>query len=348
MKTGRSRRGNASQIGSSSGSSTFRRLPSGLRILRPKLLADLADADGAGLDVGFELLHRLLAPAGTDVAEVDTCQNAKAILVRTRANRLQRPGQAFARQIVGADQHPQVQLVHRRNHVGDGLGRRQRRRVTVHVNGGELCPRDRMRVGDERRPRPVVDDARRRCIGRLARAWARFRAAGRTLFPGLDARSRAAGPLLRGTHCAERDEGQQAEHDCRSGHSVSWGAHGKVSGDVASDRYSSSAAEMPRGGAIIITRTVMNPRIEIAAPLGKECSTMTKQTTRRSPGARRTARALPPSVVAAVDESKILGIRAGSRSDHRFIGVWPVVVEGRVFIRFVDAEAGWMVPRLSR
>ena len=41
----------------------------------------------------------------------------------------------------------------------------------------------------------------------------------------------------------------------------------------------------------------------------------------------------PPSIVRAIDESKILGIRAGRRSDHRFIGVWPVVVGGRVLAR---------------
>jgi len=40
-----------------------------------------------------------------------------------------------------------------------------------------------------------------------------------------------------------------------------------------------------------------------------------------------------PSIVRAIDESKILGIRAGRRSDHRFIGVWPVVVDGRVLVR---------------
>lgn len=39
------------------------------------------------------------------------------------------------------------------------------------------------------------------------------------------------------------------------------------------------------------------------------------------------------SIVRAIDESKILGIRAGRRSEHRFIGVWPVVVEGRVLVR---------------
>jgi hypothetical protein len=38
-------------------------------------------------------------------------------------------------------------------------------------------------------------------------------------------------------------------------------------------------------------------------------------------------------IVKAIDESKILGVRAGARSDHRFTGVWPVVVEGRVFVR---------------
>jgi len=37
-------------------------------------------------------------------------------------------------------------------------------------------------------------------------------------------------------------------------------------------------------------------------------------------------------VVAAITKDKILGVRAGS-DDHRFIGVWMVVVDGRVFIR---------------
>ena len=37
-------------------------------------------------------------------------------------------------------------------------------------------------------------------------------------------------------------------------------------------------------------------------------------------------------VVAALTKDKIIGIRAGS-GDHRFIGVWMVVVDGRLFIR---------------
>jgi hypothetical protein len=45
-----------------------------------------------------------------------------------------------------------------------------------------------------------------------------------------------------------------------------------------------------------------------------------------------TKRGFPRSVTAAIAESKILGIRAGS-GDHHFIGVWVVVVDGRVFIR---------------
>lgn len=38
------------------------------------------------------------------------------------------------------------------------------------------------------------------------------------------------------------------------------------------------------------------------------------------------------SIVDAIDRSKRLGIRAG-RGPHRFIGIWAVVVEGRVFVR---------------
>ena len=53
-----------------------------------------------------------------------------------------------------------------------------------------------------------------------------------------------------------------------------------------------------------------------------------------------TKRALPKSVVAAIDASKIIGVRAGTRSDHRFTGVWPVVVDGRVFARSWTMKAG--------
>lgn len=40
----------------------------------------------------------------------------------------------------------------------------------------------------------------------------------------------------------------------------------------------------------------------------------------------------PDDVLDSIDKGKILGIRAGSEP-HRFIGVWVVVAENRVFIR---------------
>src|SRR5437899_2981511 len=38
------------------------------------------------------------------------------------------------------------------------------------------------------------------------------------------------------------------------------------------------------------------------------------------------------NIVAAIRDGKILGIRAGTKP-HRIIGIWAVVVEGRVFVR---------------
>ena len=40
----------------------------------------------------------------------------------------------------------------------------------------------------------------------------------------------------------------------------------------------------------------------------------------------------PDDIVAAIRDGKILGIRAGTQP-HRIIGIWAVVVEGRVFVR---------------
>jgi hypothetical protein len=53
-------------------------------------------------------------------------------------------------------------------------------------------------------------------------------------------------------------------------------------------------------------------------------------------------RRLPRTVVAAIEASRSLGVRAGARSDHRFIGIWAVVVEGRVFARsWTLKPGGW-------
>jgi hypothetical protein len=40
----------------------------------------------------------------------------------------------------------------------------------------------------------------------------------------------------------------------------------------------------------------------------------------------------PKQVVEAIRDGKILGIQAGTKP-HRIIGIWAVVVEGRVFVR---------------
>ena len=58
--------------------------------------------------------------------------------------------------------------------------------------------------------------------------------------------------------------------------------------------------------------------------------------------ARTPARAarLAPSVVAALETGKILGLRVGRT--HRFIGLWPVVVDGRLFVRsWSQSSGGW-------
>jgi hypothetical protein len=46
--------------------------------------------------------------------------------------------------------------------------------------------------------------------------------------------------------------------------------------------------------------------------------------------------------IAIIHKDKILGIRAGSDSNHRVIGIWVVVVGGRVFVRSYTMKLdGW-------
>jgi hypothetical protein len=59
-------------------------------------------------------------------------------------------------------------------------------------------------------------------------------------------------------------------------------------------------------------------------------------------------RRLSAPVVAAIAASKILGVRAGAQSDHRFTGVWPIVADGRVFARsWKQARGGWYLKFLD-
>ena len=47
-------------------------------------------------------------------------------------------------------------------------------------------------------------------------------------------------------------------------------------------------------------------------------------------------------VIATIHKDRILGIRAGSDSKHRVIGIWVVVVDGRVFVRsYTMKPGGW-------
>jgi len=41
----------------------------------------------------------------------------------------------------------------------------------------------------------------------------------------------------------------------------------------------------------------------------------------------------PEDILVSIQKEKIFGIRAGVDSIHRIIGIWVVVVEGRVFVR---------------
>ena len=47
----------------------------------------------------------------------------------------------------------------------------------------------------------------------------------------------------------------------------------------------------------------------------------------------KTKKRFEADTLSAVKKEKIVGIRAGTESTHRVIGIWAVVVEGRVFAR---------------
>ena len=52
-------------------------------------------------------------------------------------------------------------------------------------------------------------------------------------------------------------------------------------------------------------------------------------------------RSFAPGLLEAIREAQVVGIRAGSEA-HRIIGIWAVVVEGRVFVRsYFLAPRSW-------
>jgi hypothetical protein len=71
---------------------------------------------------------------------------------------------------------------------------------------------------------------------------------------------------------------------------------------------------------------------------------MAHATLARRPERRATARPrlFSGSIVREIDQTKYLGIKAGARCNHRFIGIWAVVVDGRVFVRsWTQRPGGW-------
>lgn len=48
----------------------------------------------------------------------------------------------------------------------------------------------------------------------------------------------------------------------------------------------------------------------------------------------------PAEIVKRIHADRILGIRAGTKSEHRIIGIWAVVVEGRVYVRSYERKPG--------
>ena len=47
-------------------------------------------------------------------------------------------------------------------------------------------------------------------------------------------------------------------------------------------------------------------------------------------------------IIATINKDRILGIRAGQDSPHRVIGIWAVIVDGRLFVRsYTMKPGGW-------
>ena len=57
-----------------------------------------------------------------------------------------------------------------------------------------------------------------------------------------------------------------------------------------------------------------------------------------STATRRNKRGFSASVLAAIDDGQVIGIRAGLEP-HRVIAIWAVVVQGRVFVRSWSLKA---------
>lgn len=56
----------------------------------------------------------------------------------------------------------------------------------------------------------------------------------------------------------------------------------------------------------------------------------------------KTKKGFSDEIIKIIDKERILGIRMGTDSTHKVIGIWAVVVNGRVFVRsYTTKPNGW-------
>lgn len=56
----------------------------------------------------------------------------------------------------------------------------------------------------------------------------------------------------------------------------------------------------------------------------------------------KTKKGFSDEVIKIIDKERILGIRMGTDSTHKVIGIWAVVVNGRIFVRsYTTKPNGW-------
>ncbi len=195
MNTGILSRAHASQNGSTSGSSSWRRDPSALRVRRPNPLPISPRPTAPALRSASSHAIAFSSPARSNARETHPGQHANAVAMRAVANHFQHSRQTVARRIVGADHHAQVQAIHRGDEGIQPFGRRgQVPRMAVEIDCRELRFRHQVPSRHQGRTRSVVDDRRRRHLGRLAAIRPDLGRARRALLAGLDGRAEAATP----------------------------------------------------------------------------------------------------------------------------------------------------------
>jgi hypothetical protein len=159
----------------------------GLARSQAERLADLADADGAGFEIGLQLGDRFLRPARSDVAQIDAGQDADTFLVRRRAERFHHALEVGAGDVVGGDEQPDVQFVECRDQSGNPFGCSEPAAcVAVIIDDRKLRLLRRVRRRDQRVPRTVIDDAGRRELRRLTRPRPGHRHSRRTFLAFFD------------------------------------------------------------------------------------------------------------------------------------------------------------------